>query len=165
MWALSACQSAKTRDERSYRYSTTSHPDCTTGIILSNVYLRRCVAMSQTLPTASSSSNFQTIFYASMKAYKKKTRKDLLEHPLMAQLQTCNSPTDILAVLRTQAQQFEQTTSADDQLMKWLTPTVNVLYAFSGVIGAGVGLVSSFQTILLRSFVRYRIPRYSHPRM
>ena len=61
-------------------------------------------------------------------------------HPLMAQLQNCKSPDDILAILRTQVQ---QSTSGDDKLTKWLTPTVNVLYAFSGVIGAGVGLVSS----------------------
>ena len=73
-----------------------------------------------------------------MKEYEKKTKKDLLAHPLMAQLQNCKSPTDILAILRTQVQQ-----SDDDKLTKWLTPTVNVLYAFSGVLGAGVGLVSS----------------------
>ena len=95
-----------------------------------------------------------------MKEYKKKTKKDLLEHPLMTQLQTCNSPADILTVL----QKFEQSTSGNDKLTKWLAPTVNVLYAFSGVIGAGVGLVSSFRTMLLRSTLRYRISRYSHLR-
>ena len=79
-----------------------------------------------------------------MKEYEKKTKKDLLADPLMAQLQTCKSPTDILAILRTQVQQ-----SGDDKLTKWLTPTVNVLYAFSGVLGAGVGLVCSILTILL----------------
>ena len=77
-----------------------------------------------------------------MKEYQKKTKQDLLEHPLMDQLQTCNSATDILAVLRTQVQKFEQSTSRDDKLTKWLTPTVNVLYAFSGVLGVGVGLVN-----------------------
>ncbi|KAH9070650.1 hypothetical protein EDB83DRAFT_2550827, partial [Lactarius deliciosus] len=101
------------------------------------------VAMSQTPSTASSSSNFQAIFYTSMKEYEKKTKKELLTHPLMAQLQTCNSPTDILAVLHTQVQQFEQSTSGDDKLTKWLNPTVNVLYAFSSALGEGVGLVFS----------------------
>ncbi|KAH9051811.1 hypothetical protein EDB87DRAFT_1826540, partial [Lactarius vividus] len=99
--------------------------------------------MSQTPSTASSSSNFQAIFYASMKEYKKKTKKDLLEHPLMGQLQTCNSPADILAILRAQVQQFEQSTSGDDKLTKWLNPTVNVLYAFSAALGESVGLVFS----------------------
>ncbi|KAH9022679.1 hypothetical protein EDB85DRAFT_367358 [Lactarius pseudohatsudake] len=101
------------------------------------------VAMSQTPSTASSSSSLQAIFNASIKEYQKKTKKDLLLHPLMGQLQTCNSPADILAVLRTQVQQFEQSTSGDDKLTKWLIPTVNVLYAFSGALGEGVGLVFS----------------------
>ncbi|KAI9434150.1 hypothetical protein H4582DRAFT_2131138, partial [Lactarius indigo] len=99
--------------------------------------------MSQTPTTASSSSNLQAIFYASIKEYEKKTKKDLLAHPLLAQLQTCNSPTDVLTILRTQVQQFEQSTSGDDKLTKWLNPTVNVLYAFSAALGEGVGLVFS----------------------
>jgi hypothetical protein len=68
-----------------------------------------------------------------------KTKKDLLTHPLMIQLQTCKSPTDILAVLRNQVQGVER---GDDKLTKWLIPTVNVLYAFSEVLGADVGLVN-----------------------
>ena len=84
-----------------------------------------------------------------MKEYEKKTKKDLLTHPLMAQLQTCNSPTDILAVLRAQVQQFEQSTRDDDKFTRWLNPTVNVLYAFSGVLGAGVGLVKFIRTVIL----------------
>src|SRR6201996_7530565 len=98
--------------------------------------------MAQTTPTISSSSNFQAILYSSLKTYEKKTKQDILTHPLMAQLQTCNSPTDILTVLRTQIQQFEQSTSDDDKLTRWLNPTVNVLYAFSSALGAGVGLVN-----------------------
>ncbi|KAF8264996.1 hypothetical protein EI94DRAFT_1804983 [Lactarius quietus] len=94
--------------------------------------------MSQTPPSI-----FQTIFCASIKEYEKKTTKDLITHPLMAELQACNSPTDILAVLRTQVHRFEESTHGDDKLTKWLNPTVNVLYAFSGVLGAGVGLVFS----------------------
>ena len=69
----------------------------------------------------------------------------------MAQLQTCNSPADILAILRTQVQQFEKSTSGDDKLTRWLNPTVNVLFAFSSAIGTGVGLVSPITTILPRS--------------
>ncbi|KAH9056256.1 hypothetical protein EDB87DRAFT_1264572 [Lactarius vividus] len=99
--------------------------------------------MSLTPSTASSSSNLQAIFCASLETYNKKTKKNLLAHPLMGQLQTCNTPTDILAVLRTQVQQFDQSTSGDDKFTKWLNPTVNVLYAFSAALGEGVGLVFS----------------------
>jgi hypothetical protein len=98
--------------------------------------------MSQTPPTASSSLSFQAIFYTSLKTYEKKTKQDLLTHPLMAELQTCNSPADILAVLHTQVQQFEQSTFGNDKLTRWLNPTVNVLYAFSSALGTGVGLVN-----------------------
>ena len=101
--------------------------------------------MSQTPPA--SSSNLQAIFVASLKEYEKKTKKDLITHPLMAQLQTCNSPADILAVLRTQVQQFETSTLGDDKLTRWLNPTVNVLFAFSSAIGTGVGLVNPIPTI------------------
>ena len=100
--------------------------------------------MSQMPPSASSSSNFQASFYLAVQEYKKMTKKNILADPLMSQLQTCKSPTDILAVLRPQVQQLQQSTYGDDKLTKWLTPTVNVLYAFSGVLGAGVGLVKSY---------------------
>ena len=111
------------------------------------------VAMAQTPPSASSSSNFQAILYSSLKTYEKKTKQNLLAHPLMAQLQTCTSPTDILHVLRTQVQQFERSRSDDDKLTRWLNPTVNVLYAFSSALGAGIGLVNPIRTVLLRSNV------------
>ena len=91
-----------------------------------------------------SSSNLQAIFEASLKEYEKKTEKNLLTHPLMAQLQDCNSPADILAVLRSQV---AQTTSADDKLIKWLVPFVNVVAASSSLISADVSLI---QTIPLR---------------
>ena len=87
------------------------------------------------------------MFNASKKAYKKKTKKNLDEHPLMTELETCKSPAEILGVL----QKFEQATSGNEELRKWLTPAVNVLCAWCGVIGGGVGIVSSFRTILLRS--------------
>ena len=98
-------------------------------------------AMPQIPLTTSITSNFQAVFYASLKAYEEKTKKDLLLHPLMPQLQTCNSPTDILTVLRNQVRHFEKSTRGDDKLTRWLNPTINVLYAFSSALGAGVGLV------------------------
>ncbi len=105
--------------------------------------------MSQIPSTAASSSAFQAIFYASMKDYQKKTKKDLLAHPLLAQLQPCDSATDILTVLRAQVQQFEQSTSGVDKWTKWLNPTVKVLRTLSAALGEGVGLVSFVQTITL----------------
>ncbi|KAH9165971.1 hypothetical protein EDB89DRAFT_1911005 [Lactarius sanguifluus] len=94
-------------------------------------------------PASSSHSNFQSIFDASLKAYEKQTKKDLLSHPLAARLNSCGSPAAILAVLQDQVQEFEQSRSVNEGLTKWLDPTVNVLYAFSATLGEGVGLVFS----------------------
>ena len=140
-------------DKRSDNNSKSEH--FVTGFKrLVNLLLRFAMSQTaQTLPVAPTPSNFPAIFCASMKEYEKKTKKDLLTHPLMALLQACDSPTDILAVLRTQVQQFEESTRDDDKFTKWLNPTVNVLYAFSATLGAGVGLVNSFSTILLRSTI------------
>jgi hypothetical protein len=63
--------------------------------------------MSQSPSASTSSSNFQSIFYAALKAYEKKTKKDLLAHPLSAQLQACKSPGDILVVLQDKVNEFE----------------------------------------------------------
>ncbi|KAI9432201.1 hypothetical protein H4582DRAFT_1821458, partial [Lactarius indigo] len=94
------------------------------------------------LPTTSSS-NFDTVFTTAFKAYKKRTGKDITSHPLAAQLKTCDSPDAILAVLRAQVEEFDQSRKDDERLTKWLNPTVNVLYAFSATLGEGVGLAFS----------------------
>jgi hypothetical protein len=91
---------------------------------------------------SSSSSNFQLIFNNALKAYEKRTKKDLLAHPLAAQLQDCNSPSKILAVLHQQAQGLDQSLSSDDLMTKWLDPTVNVLYMLSKVFGESISTVS-----------------------
>ena len=104
--------------------------------------------MSQILSTSTStpSSNFQSIFYIALKAYEKKTKKDLLAHPLAAQLQACSSPGDVLSVLQDKVNELDQSRNADERLSQWLNPTINVLYSFSATIGAGVGLVSSVKS-------------------
>ena len=98
--------------------------------------------MSQTPATAVASSSFQVIFDAALKSYEKQTKKDLLAHPLASQLQSCDSTSAILAVLQDQVQQFDKSRSGDERLTKWMTPTVNVLCAFSEVVSGGVGFVS-----------------------
>ncbi|KAH9031124.1 hypothetical protein EDB85DRAFT_1383364 [Lactarius pseudohatsudake] len=99
--------------------------------------------MSHAPSTSTSSSNFQSIFNAALKAYEKKTKNDLLAHPLAAQLQSCNSPADILVVLQDKVKEFDESSSADERLSRWLNPTIEVLYAFSATLGEGVGLIFS----------------------
>jgi hypothetical protein len=95
-----------------------------------------------TTATATSSSTFQLIFNNALKAYEKRTKKDLLAHPLAAELQKCNSPSAILAVLHQQVKALDQSQSNDDRWTKWLDPTVNVLYMLSETLGEGISLVN-----------------------
>ncbi len=53
-----------------------------------------------------------------------------------------NSPEAILAVLREQTPDSNQSQKSDDGVTKWVIPTVNVLYSFSATIGGVVGLVN-----------------------
>jgi hypothetical protein len=98
--------------------------------------------MSTSHLTADSSSNFQLIINNALNVYEKRTKKDLLSHPLASQFQACNSPGAILAVLQQQIQRLDQSWSSDDRWTKWLDPTVNILYTLSATLGEGVGLVS-----------------------
>ena len=98
--------------------------------------------MSTEPSTSTSRLNFASIFNAALEEYKHKTKKDLAAHPLLPRLESCHSPEAILAVLRGQIPGFSESQDADDRLTKWVTPTVNVLYAFSDTLGQGIGLVS-----------------------
>jgi hypothetical protein len=93
--------------------------------------------MSHTHPT-STSPNFQLIVDNALKAYKKRTKNDLLTHPLADRLQACDSPNSILTVLQEQVQELNESQRSNT---KWLDPTVNVLLTFSEALGEGVGLV------------------------
>ncbi|KAI0269073.1 hypothetical protein BGY98DRAFT_1101257 [Russula aff. rugulosa BPL654] len=84
-----------------------------------------------------------SLFNNALKAYEKRTKKDLLAHPLAADLQNCNSPTNILAILHKQVQGLDQSMSSDDRWTKWLDPTVHVLYMLSETLGKGISLVFS----------------------
>jgi hypothetical protein len=126
-------------------------PLCPNLFLLHHRPVHPDLTMSQA-PSASastSSPNFQSIFYAALKTYEKKTKKDLLAHPLSAQLQACNSPGDILGVLQDKVNELDRSRSADERLSQWLNPTINVLYSFSATIGAGAGLVSTLKLTCL----------------
>ena len=109
--------------------------------------------MSHAHTTVSLSSNFQLIINNALVQYKIRTKNDLLAHPLAAQLQSCNSPSAILAIL--QQQLLVRSRSNDERWSRWLDPTVNVLYGISSTLGAGVGLVCPRTLSYPRSAVSY----------
>ena len=100
-----------------------------------------CPSFHVSPSTYSSLSNFQLIINNALDKYKKRTKNDLLAHPLVAQLQSCNSPDDILAVFQQQVQGLDQALGNDERWLRWFELTVNVLYTRSSTLAAGVGLV------------------------
>ena len=89
-----------------------------------------------------STSNFNSIFEKALKEYKKKTKQRLTTHPLATQLDKCDTPAAILAILQDQVHQFNESRSSDERLQRWLSPTINVLFAFTETLGAGISMVN-----------------------
>src|SRR5712691_3746268 len=103
------------------------------------------------LPSSSTSrSNLHAIFNAALRTYKKKTGKDITSHPLTTELQSCDSPDAILAVLRRQIPTPDQSQNGDETFTKYLIPTVNVLYTLSDTLGEGFSLVIIAMSSLMR---------------
>ena len=117
-------------------------PSCSPPHTISSFHYY-ATSMSQAQSTSTSSSNFDDIFSDALNAYKKQTKKDIASHPLATQIKSCDSSGAIIAILRSQVQNFDQSQGADERWTKWLDPTVNVLFAFSATLGNGVGVVSS----------------------
>ena len=97
------------------------------------------------------SSNFTSIFNTALEEYKRLTGKDLHFHPFAVAFGVCNTPEAILNVFQRQAQAFEKF-RAEDKLMRWLNPTVHVLFRLSAVLGEAIDLVSPL--FLHRVFLR-----------
>jgi hypothetical protein len=98
--------------------------------------------MSQSQTTVVASSRFQAMFNVAVTSYQRQTKSDLITHSLASQLQSCDSTSAIIAILQDQVREFDKSRSGDERLTKWLSPTVNVLTAFSAAVSGGVGLVS-----------------------
>ncbi|KAF8487284.1 hypothetical protein DFH94DRAFT_797758 [Russula ochroleuca] len=100
--------------------------------------------MSTEPSTYTSISNFMSIFNAALEYYKRKTKNDLVSHPLLPTLQSCDSPKAtrdrIPAFDQSQIPRMVTTVSQNGSPWSPRTPTVNVLYAFSDTLGQGVVL-------------------------
>ena len=118
--------------------------------------------MPRTPSTTDPSEHFRSIFDKALKAYTKKTGKNLLSLSLFRDLDACDSPEEILNKLRDPNLGFNQLGSSNDGLSKWLTSVVNVLYAFSATLGEGVGLVRR-RMLNIRNGPLILYYRYSHP--
>ena len=85
--------------------------------------------MSSASTTASS--NFQAIFNSALVEYTKQTGKDLRNHPLASEIDSCDSADSIANIFKEQAKKFDEFRKGDStKLVKWLEPVVKVLHFF-----------------------------------
>ena len=105
--------------------------------------------------TVALSSNFQLIVNNALEVYRKRTKNDLL-HPLATELQNCDTPSDILAVLQHEVRGLDQS-----RWTKWLDPTINVFLSLrqlgqSAWCAQGHPLILDLHSC---SFGRHSLPR------
>jgi hypothetical protein len=110
-----------------------------------------------------STDNFTAIFNAASTEYERVTKKCLDTHPFTEQLETCDCAEAISSIFRTQAQAFSNFRKGDEKLMVWLDPIINILFLFSGTLGAGIGLVSRLFCLIMNLY-RHLVLSHFHPR-
>jgi hypothetical protein len=92
--------------------------------------------------TATSSSNFQSIFDAALTDYAKLTHIDLTTHPFAQTLQNCDSVDAILALFQDKAIQFQEFRDGNRKLIDRLKPIVQFLHTIAGILDSAATLVS-----------------------
>lgn len=85
--------------------------------------------------------NFQLIINA-LADYADLTGIDLTKSPFAEKIECSNSPEDILELLQEREKDFKEYREGNRKLISCLSPGVKVLYAFSGIAGEAISLVS-----------------------
>jgi fungal STAND N-terminal Goodbye domain len=90
-----------------------------------------------------SSANFQSILNAALDSYARRTGIDLMKHPSIDKLQSCHGLEDVLELLQDREAAFEDYRNKHRKLINCLRPVVQVIHAFSGVLGEVGGVSGS----------------------
>src|SRR6266849_1612929 len=98
-------------------------------------------ATSSTSQPASSISNIQLITDA-LADYAQITGIDLSKNPFATALEQSNSPEAILQLIQEREKAFKEYRDENRRLIRCLSPAVNVIQAFSGILGEAISLVS-----------------------
>ena len=85
--------------------------------------------------------NYQLIISA-LADYAEITGIDLSTNPFATVLEQSTNPEAILQLLQGRENAFKEYRDGNRRLITYLTPTVNVIRAFSGILGDAVSLVS-----------------------
>ena len=92
---------------------------------------------------AAFSATFQSILDAALDSYAKQTGVDLTRHPSADKLQNCRSPDDVLRILSERESAFKDYRDKYRNLVDHFCPIVQVVHAFSAVLGEAAGIVGS----------------------
>jgi hypothetical protein len=98
-------------------------------------------ATPSTSSTSNQASNIQLITDA-LVDYAKITGIDLSKNPFVTEIERANSPGAILELLQEREKTFKDYREGNQRLISCLSPAVNVIQAFSGILGEAVSLVS-----------------------
>jgi hypothetical protein len=109
-----------------------------------------------------STSSFKSIFNAALEDYAKRSGTRLDEHhPLVKQLENCNSVDSVSSVIQEHARRSREFRE-DGKLIKALKGAVQVLYTLSTttVLGEGIGIVcpKSLMSYLVSKDIRQPLP-------
>jgi hypothetical protein len=91
-----------------------------------------------------STSSFESIFNAALEDYAKRSGTRLNEHhPLVKQLENCNSVDSISSLIQEHARRFREFRGEHGKMMKSLKGAVQVLYTLStsAALSEGIGVV------------------------
>ena len=102
--------------------------------------------------------SFHSKFSNYMRAYNKRTKKDLLLDPLVVVFQTCNDPATAFSVLQEQLQ--VRSWISDRDLITSLHITIDRVYAISSGIGPGV--ISPEKVIMVAIGVLFSVRIFLH---
>lgn len=95
------------------------------------------------------STSFQHILDAAFADYAKQVGIGPANYPFAEQLQTCHSPDDVLKLLEDMAIEFKDYRDGNRKLIDCLKPVVNVIHAFSEILGEVMSLVSRMGSFFL----------------
>ena len=95
----------------------------------------------QATSSTSTSSNIQLVTDA-LVDYATLTGIDLSKNPFAATIERADSPSAILELLQEREKAFKDYREGNRRLINSLSPAVNVIQAFSGVLGEVASLVS-----------------------
>ena len=90
-------------------------------------------------------SNFQSLLNA-LDKYAEQTGINLKEIPFAEKVKGCNSPDAVLGLLQENVKAFKDYRDKNRKFIDCLSPVVQFVHAFSGILGEAAGLVSREQT-------------------